>query len=149
MWNEAILEKFPEEENEEPFHASPAETENTGKTEVHGGTVETSHGCSAQSDGARKNTHHTDAGIGSSSAGGAKGYRWLESEMVKHLGKEDGIDRGYYDAMVDAAVADISQYGDFEWFVSDDPYVKADDDTPPWFGPGEPYGDDATAFDVR
>ena len=83
------------------------------------------------------------------SAGGAKGYRWLESEMVKHLGKEDGIDRGYYDAMVDAAVADISQYGDFEWFVSDDPYVKADDDTPPWFGPGEPYGDDATAFDVR
>ena len=66
MWNEAILEKFPEEENEEPFHASPAETENTGKTEVHGGTVETSHGCSAQSDGARKNTHHTDAGIGSS-----------------------------------------------------------------------------------
>lgn len=56
---------------------------------------------------------------------------------------------GYYDAMVDAAVADISQYGDFEWFVSDDPYVKADDDTPPWFGPGEPYGDDATAFDVR
>ena len=65
MWNEAILEKFPEEENEEPFHASPAETENTGKTEVHGGTVETSHGCSAQSDWARKNTHHTDAGIGS------------------------------------------------------------------------------------
>jgi hypothetical protein len=66
VWNEAILEKFPEEENEEPFHASPAETENTGKTEVHGGTVETSHGCSAQSDWARKNTHHTDAGIGSS-----------------------------------------------------------------------------------
>ena len=63
--------------------------------------------------------------------------------------KKTGIDRGYYDAMVDAAVADISQYGDFEWFVSDDPYVKADDDTPPWFGPGEPYGDDATAFDVR
>lgn len=49
-----------------PSTTSPAETENTGKTEVHGGTVETSHGCSAQSDGARKNTHHTDAGIGSS-----------------------------------------------------------------------------------
>lgn len=28
------------------------------------------------------------------SAGGAKGYRWLESEMVKQLQKEDGIDRG-------------------------------------------------------
>lgn len=49
-----------------PSTPPPAETENTGKTEVHGGTVETSHGCSAQSDGARKNTHHTDAGIGSS-----------------------------------------------------------------------------------
>ena len=28
-------------------------------------------------------------------ATGAKGYRWLESEMVKHLEKEDGIDRSY------------------------------------------------------
>ena len=83
------------------------------------------------------------------SAGGAKGYRWLESEMVKQLGKEDGIDRGYYDAMVDTAVADISQYGDFEWFVSDDPYIRAEDDTPPWFGAGEPHEDDSTPFDVR
>lgn len=83
------------------------------------------------------------------SAGGTKGYRWLESEMVKQLGKEDGIDRGYYDAMVDTAVADISQYGDFEWFVSDDPYIRAEDDTPPWFGAGEPHEEDSTPFDVR
>lgn len=82
-------------------------------------------------------------------AGGTKGYRWLESEMVKQLGKEDGIDRGYYDAMVDAAVADISKYGDFEWFISDDPYVKAEDDMPPWFSAGEPHEDAATPFDVR
>ena len=81
-------------------------------------------------------------------ATGTKGYRWLESEMVKELGKEDDIDRGYYDALVDAAATDISVFGDLEWFVSDDPYVK-EDDTPPWFGPGEPHGDDATAFDVR
>ena len=70
-----------------------------------------------------------------SSAGGAKGYRWLEAEMVKTLGREDDIDRSYYERMVDAAVHDISQYGDFEWFVSDDPYVpKTDepDDSPPW-----------------
>lgn len=86
---------------------------------------------------------------GYASAGGAKGYRWLESEMVKQLQKEDGIDRGYYDAMVDAAVADISKYGDFEWFVSDDPYVKVEDDTPPWFGAGEPHENDTTPFDVR
>ena len=43
-------------------------------------------------------------------ATGAKGYRWLESEMVKQLGKEDSIGRSYYDAMVDTAVNDISQY---------------------------------------
>jgi len=82
-------------------------------------------------------------------ATGAKGYRWLESEMVKQLKKEDGIDRNYYDAMVDTAVHDISQYGDFEWFVSDDPYIRAEDDTPPWYGPGEPHGNSATPFDVR
>lgn len=56
-------------------------------------------------------------------ATGSKGYRWMESEMVKELGKEDGIDRSYYDKLVDEAVKTISQYGDFEWFVSDDPYV--------------------------
>ena len=55
--------------------------------------------------------------VGYSSATGAKGYRWLESEMVKELKKEDMIDRSYYDVMVDEAVNDISQYGDFEWFT--------------------------------
>lgn len=34
--------------------------------------------------------------------------------MAKHLEKEDDIDRSYYDAMVDKAVHDISQFGDFE-----------------------------------
>jgi len=85
-------------------------------------------------------------------ATGAKGYRWLESEMVKHLEKEDGIDRSYYDAMVDEAVHDISQFGDFEWFVSDDPYVQPNpsNDTPPWETPGEPWqGEAAVAFDAR
>ena len=55
-------------------------------------------------------------------AGGTKGYRWLEAEMVKTLGKEADIDRSYYDNLVNDAVADISKFGDFEWFVSDDPY---------------------------
>lgn len=66
-----------------------------------------------------------------SSAGGAKGFRWLESEMVKTLGKEDCIDRSYYRAMVDAAVEEISKYGDFEEF--------AGDDIPPWNSPDEPW----------
>ena len=77
---------------------------------------------------------------------GTKGYRWLESEMVKVLRKEDCIDRKYYDDLADAAATDISKYGDFEWFVSEDPYVP---DTPPWFNPGEPYEEDRTPFDVR
>ena len=53
------------------------------------------------------------------SATGSKGYRWLESEMVRG-GNEDYIDRAYYNSLVDGAVETISQYGDFEWFVSDD-----------------------------
>ena len=56
--------------------------------------------------------------------GGTKGYRWLESEMVKELKKEDSIDRAYYDKLVDDAVSAISKYGDFEWFVSDDLYIS-------------------------
>lgn len=50
--------------------------------------------------------------------GGSKGYRWLEAEMVKELGKEADIDRSYYENMVNDAICDISQYGDFEWFVN-------------------------------
>jgi hypothetical protein len=54
-----------------------------------------------------------------SAATGSKGYRWLESEMVAELGKEGDIDRRYYDDLVNDAVDAISEYGDFEWFVSD------------------------------
>ena len=52
------------------------------------------------------------------SAGGAKGYRWLEAETVKKLHKEDDIDRSYYDTMVNEAIDTISKYGDYEAFVS-------------------------------
>ena len=55
-----------------------------------------------------------------SAAVGTKGYRWLESEYVKEFKMEEFIDRSYYVALVDAAVKDISEFGDFEWFVSDD-----------------------------
>ena len=58
------------------------------------------------------------------SATGAKGYRWLEAEMVKQLNKQDDIDRSYYTALVDEAVNDISKHGDFEWFTSEDNYRK-------------------------
>lgn len=55
-------------------------------------------------------------------ATGSKGYRWKESEIAKELGLEEDIDRSYYDKLVDDAVDTISKYGDFEWFISDDPY---------------------------
>jgi hypothetical protein len=73
-----------------------------------------------------------DGNVKYDSANGASGYRWMESEMVKTLGKEKDIDRSYYDKLVDAAVEQISQYGDFEWFVSDDPYVMGKTVTLPW-----------------
>lgn len=47
-----------------------------------------------------------------------KGYRWMESEMVKNLGRDDCIKLEYYKKKVDEAVADISKYGDPEWFTS-------------------------------
>ena len=79
-------------------------------------------------------------------ATGTKGYFWLEAEAVKILGKENDIDRSYYDRLADDAVAAISAYGDYEWFVSEDPYIP---DTPPWEGPETPWNQDQTPFDVR
>lgn len=64
-------------------------------------------------------------------APGSTGYRWLESELVKELGKQDSVDTKYYEDLVTNAINDISVYGDYSWFVSDDPYVG------PEFIPGE------------
>lgn len=61
-----------------------------------------------------------DGTIGLDSVTGTKGYRWLESETVYELNKQDDIDRSYYDLLVNEAIDDISQYGDYEWFVNDD-----------------------------
>ena len=78
-----------------------------------------------------------------SSATGAKGYRWLESETVKLLNKQKEIDRSYYDSLVDGAIETISKYGDFERFVADEPYGPIagidfpPDEDPPWYTPEE------------
>ena len=66
---------------------------------------------------------------------GTKGYRWMESEMVKQLEKESDIDISYYNKLVDGAVETISKYGDFEWFISDDPVSEPKKDNPPWMVP--------------
>ena len=57
------------------------------------------------------------------SANGAKGYRWLEAELVRD-NCEDCIDYSYFKNMVDEAVDLISEHGDYEWFVSEDEYVS-------------------------
>ncbi len=53
--------------------------------------------------------------------GGTKGYRWLESEMVDKLEKQNDIDISYYQKLVDDAIKTISKYGEFYWFADDIP----------------------------
>ena len=53
---------------------------------------------------------------------GSKGYRWLESEIVLSLGKRKDIDIDFYKSQADEAIDTISEFGDYNWFVSDDPY---------------------------
>lgn len=57
------------------------------------------------------------------SASGAKGYRWLESEQVRLMSKEDDIDMTYFHSLVDEAIDAISEYDDFEHFVGEQEYV--------------------------
>lgn len=66
-------------------------------------------------------------------ASGSTGYRWLESEMVKELGREKDIDESFYENLANDAIDTISQYGDFEWFVSDEEEPLPD--LPPWLAP--------------
>ena len=81
-------------------------------------------------------------------ATGTKGYRWLESEIVKGT-NEEFIDRAYYNALVDTAVETISEYGDFEWFVSNDPIVVEEKKPKKSKSTKPPCGDNkyATCFD--
>lgn len=58
------------------------------------------------------------------SVGGTKGYRWLESEMIRtmmvnsDLDLDNFIDKSYYTKLVDAACDAITKYGDITWFCS-------------------------------
>lgn len=51
--------------------------------------------------------------------GGSKGYRWMESEVVKDLGKENDVDISYYDSFVDDAKKAIGEFGSFEEFAKE------------------------------
>ena len=77
------------------------------------------------------------------SAPNSKGYRWLEAEMIKTLSRQDDLDIGFHRDLINAAIENISQYGDFEWFRSSDTNLEngtridkilfPDKDlTPPW-----------------
>jgi hypothetical protein len=52
-------------------------------------------------------------------ASGTKGYRWLEAEAVKSLGKENDIDRMYHEHLVDEALETIEQYIKKDEFFDD------------------------------
>lgn len=66
-------------------------------------------------------------GNGYDAVNGTKGYRWLESEVVKGQGLMDKVDRSYYNKLADDAVDTIEKFGIFEQFVdgSLDMYVNA------------------------
>ena len=53
---------------------------------------------------------------------GTKGYRWLESEVVKATKKEKDIDESYYISLVDEARETIAEFGDTAWFIDDVPF---------------------------
>ena len=63
---------------------------------------------------------------------GAKDYLWLESDTVKEKGFQNNIDMGYFFHLCEEAIDAISQYGDFEWFSSDDKEFKSRYMVPPW-----------------
>lgn len=107
-------------------------------------------------------------------APGSTGYRWLESEVIakkvegtttvidentgenKEIAKmelisgNDGlIDKSFYHKLVDDAIDTISKFGDYSWFVSDDPYIG-----PNYDSSGRPIysledEDDTCPFDIR
>lgn len=63
-------------------------------------------------------------------AANSTGYRWLETEVVSAPGNEENIDISFYRNMADRMIEEISKYGDFEWFVSDDPYISKKEPLP-------------------
>lgn len=50
-------------------------------------------------------------------AAGTKGYRWLEAETVKNLGKEQEVNEAYYETLAEEAIKAIENFGSFELFV--------------------------------
>lgn len=61
---------------------------------------------------------------------GTKGYRWLESELVKNLELYKYIDGSYHQNLIDKAIATINKFGSFEKFVSDEDWMNVPEGSP-------------------
>lgn len=44
--------------------------------------------------------------------------------MVMEMNKMHDIDESHFIAMADDAIEAIKKHGDYDWFVSDEPYLK-------------------------
>lgn len=71
----------------------------------------------------------SDGKGGYSSATGAKGYRWKETSIVRERHLEHEIDMSYYERLADDAIDAINERGDYQWFVSDEPYISPNPDS--------------------
>jgi hypothetical protein len=54
---------------------------------------------------------------------GSKGYRWKEAELIKD-DYESQIDKTYYDTLLTDAKNHISEFCDYELFVSEDTFIS-------------------------
>lgn len=57
-------------------------------------------------------------------ASGSSGYRWKSAEVVKSLGREDQLDISYWVNEAHKAMGTLVAFGDYTWFVSNDPYIS-------------------------
>ena len=55
---------------------------------------------------------------------GTKGFRWMEAEVVRNLGKEDDVDLSYFEGLNEAAIGEIEKYGRFNDFVDILPEIE-------------------------
>lgn len=64
---------------------------------------------------------------------GTKDLRWFEAETVVDKDWRSLVDYSYHENLVNDAIKHISQFGDYEWFVSEDvvaPYNNSNDHLP-------------------
>ena len=92
-------------------------------------------------DGGRKLVSETvkkDGKIGYNAVQGCKDFYWIESDALEE--DMNKVDLSYFNSLVKEAKNSIGLYGDYEWFVSDEPYVG------PSFSNGVPlYNDEFVA----